>query len=67
MADFCYECAEKLFGNGENNDLAGLTTESQEVQGRYAEALCEGCGPIQVDSAGHCMTPDCLRKHGKQK
>jgi hypothetical protein len=67
MADFCYECTEKLFGDGSGNDLSGITTEAQEVQARYAHVLCEGCGPIQVDSLGHCMTADCLRKHGKSR
>jgi hypothetical protein len=28
--------------------------------------LCEGCGPIQVDNDGRCLSVDCDHQHGKQ-
>ncbi len=51
MADFCHACAIETWGE-DAGDLAVLTTPEQADTGRYAVALCEGCGPILVDSAG---------------
>ena len=63
MADFCRQCSVQLFGE-DFGDLAGITKAEQEAEGLYALALCEGCGPIQVDHAGDCVSKDCLCKHG---
>ncbi len=63
MADFCKQCSIANFGH-DYRDLAGLTKESDVRQGKFAVVLCEGCGPIQVDVAGACISPDCLEKHG---
>lgn len=51
MADLCHACAIETWGE-DAGDLAGLTTPEQADAGRYAVALCEGCGPILVDPAG---------------
>lgn len=60
MADFCAQCAEAL-GFEDLNDLAGIThPEDFNEHGRACVVICEGCGPIQVDPAGNCISPDCL-------
>jgi len=62
MADFCEQCSKDM-GFSEN-DLRGITKPEDVVQGLYAVVLCEGCGPIQVDPEGNCISADCLLKHG---
>ena len=67
MADFCKQCVEYMFGGpreGITNDFIGLTTAEDTKKGLYTSVLCEGCGFIQVDHIGKCVTPDCPR-HGK--
>lgn len=57
MADFCYQCSQPLFTEkywGE--DFKGLTTKEDWEKGQAAVVLCEGCGPIQVDPEGRCIT-----------
>jgi len=62
MANFCNQCADELkFPNG---DLAGLSTPEQTEQKLYCIVLCEGCGTIQVDHLGNCISDDCLKQHG---
>jgi hypothetical protein len=61
MADFCKQCAE---GMGFPADLAGLSTEEDTKQGLHPIVLCEGCGPIQVDHEGKCVSWDCYENHG---
>lgn len=58
MADFCKKCTEDLFGEeaGKNNDMAGLTSHESWDKGLAASALCESCGPIQVDPHGNCAS-----------
>jgi len=53
MAAFCYQCAIDCDWD---NDLAGITTEADWEKGLAAEVLCEGCGMIQVDPKGRCVT-----------
>lgn len=65
MADFCKQCALEIFGE-DMSDLAGLTTKEDWDNGTAALALCEGCGFIQVDPEGNCVSADCLRGHGEQ-
>lgn len=63
MADFCNQCAHEMgFSPG---DLAGLSTAEDTAAGRYARALCEGCGPCQVDHLGNCVSFNCLSQHGR--
>lgn len=58
MADFCKQCSIDMFGH-DYGDLAGVTTE-EAWQGKMAcTVICEGCGPIQVDPQGNCVSPDC--------
>jgi hypothetical protein len=64
MADFCKQCTEKHLGlPGADNDLKGLSTQADTDKEMYCVVLCEGCGPIQVDHTGKCMSKDCLEKH----
>ena len=51
MADLCHSCALDTYGE-DIGDLAGLSTPDDTAARRYPVALCEGCGPIQVDHAG---------------
>lgn len=64
MADFCKACAEKVLGF-DTKDMAGITDPASWAEGRAASVLCEGCGTIQVDPEGNCVTADCMRK-GKE-
>lgn len=59
MADFCKACGEATFGPG-YNDAKGLTSQDDWARGLAAVFLCEGCGFIQVDPEGNCVSPDCL-------
>ena len=54
MADFCKQCSVMLFGE-DFHDLADLCPE-----GMFATVICEGCGVIQVDHTGACVSKDCL-------
>ena len=64
MADFCKQCTEKHLGMpGSKNDFVGVSTPAHTAQGLYPVVLCEGCGPIQVDHDGKCMSKDCIEKH----
>lgn len=63
MADFCNQCSKAIFDE-EIGDLAGITTPEQEARDLYAVVICEGCGIIQVDAKGNCVSPDCLEAHG---
>lgn len=60
MADFCKQCHEDLFGAGLANDMAGVTKQEDWDNGKACLALCEGCGPIQVDPEGNCVSEDCM-------
>ena len=51
MADLCQQCALDTWGE-DIGDLAGLSTPDDTAARRYPIALCEGCGPIQVDHTG---------------
>ncbi len=58
MADFCRQC----WGEPYTEDLSGITTEEAWQEGKAAIVLCEGCGIIQVDPQGNCISPDCFEK-----
>ena len=64
MAEFCMRCSLELFGE-DYGDFARLTTKRQYAHGRAAVVLCEGCGCIQVDPKGRCITKDCLKSNNK--
>lgn len=62
MADFCMQCSQGL--GFENNDLSGIITADDTAKGFVSSVvLCEGCGPIQVDHTGRCVSSDCLENH----
>lgn len=58
MADFCNQCSESLFGNP--GDFKGVTSKEAWEKQTAVVVLCEGCGPIQVDPDGNCVSEDCL-------
>lgn len=60
MADFCKACSIEYDGE-DHGDLAGITREKHEKEGLAAVVICEGCGIIQVNHAGECVSPDCLK------
>ena len=60
MAEFCEACSKEHFGPDFPNDFKGLTTEESWKEGKAAVVICEGCGPIQVDPKGRCISEDCL-------
>lgn len=62
MADFCKQCSEELFGK-DFRELADITTITDEQESRAALVICEGCGPIQVNNKGECISEDCLKEH----
>ncbi len=66
MADFCTECSLEMFDK-DFGELAGLSTEADTKSHLFCMVLCEGCGVIQVDHTGKCISEDCLRKHGGTK
>lgn len=61
MADFCKTCSIEHFGE-DFKELAGLSTEKDTAEQKYAVVICEGCGPIQVDHEGNCISVDCIHK-----
>ena len=61
MADFCKGCSIDILGE-DFGDLKGLSTEDDTSNGLFSVVLCEGCGPIQVDHEGTCISQDC-EKH----
>ena len=61
MADFCRQCSIDMFGK-DFNDLAGITTKDEWLAEKAAVVLCEGCGVIQVDPEGRCVSSDCDKK-----
>lgn len=66
MADFCRQCSVMGFGE-DFGDLKGLITAEDTAKGFVSGVvICEGCGPIQVDHDGVCVSPDCFNQHGKE-
>ena len=62
MADFCNQCCREM--GFQEGDLAGLITAEDHANGWFSGVvLCEGCGPIQVDHLGNCVSVDCLGDH----
>jgi hypothetical protein len=59
MDEYCTSCMPQF---GDMVDLTGLLLWSQ---GQATVVLCAGCGPIQVDPEGYCMTVDCLAAKGQ--
>lgn len=59
MAEFCLQCAQEHFGKEVGSDFYGIAPP-----GYLATVLCEGCGPIQVNHLGACVSTDCIHQHG---
>jgi len=59
MADFCKQCSIKIFGE-DFKELAGITKKEDADKNMYVPVICEGCGFIQVDPEGRCVTENCL-------
>lgn len=67
MADFCKQCTRDIMGVENHSDMTGLSTAEDTARGLYASGICEGCGCIQVDHEGNCVSSDCLENgHGAQ-
>lgn len=64
MAEFCKACSEDLFGPG-YNDAKGITDQASWDKDLACLFLCEGCGFIQVDPEGNCISKDCLKQGEK--
>jgi hypothetical protein len=61
MADFCKQCSVEIFGD-DFGELADMCKPGQIIL-----TICEGCGPVQVDHEGTCVSKDCIKKHGEAK
>ena len=59
MADFCKQCAREI---GQPSDFVGMCDDEEIVT-----VLCEGCGPIDVDCYGVCISDDCLKLGHKRE
>ena len=66
MADFCQQCSEEIFDQ-DFKELAGITPFDAWNDDKASVVLCEGCGPIQVDPEGRCVSSDCLKKHSQSE
>lgn len=64
MADFCKQCSIEIFCEDFKN-LAEITKPEDAVKDMYVYVICEGCGPIQVDPDGACVTEGCKGVNGK--
>lgn len=64
MAEFCNQCSKELFDMP--GDFVGLTKVTDWAEGKAVIVLCEGCGAIQVDPNGDCISQNCLRNHGRR-
>ena len=65
MADFCKQCSGVEFRE-DLGDLANITPVEAWAKGQACTVICEGCGVIQVNPAGECVSPDCYEKgHNK--
>lgn len=62
MADFCRQCSIDHFGR-DFRELADFTSIEENEKGIFANVLCEGCGFIQVDAEGNCVTKGCVGNH----
>lgn len=62
MADFCQQCSITGFGE-DFGDLKGITKQEDWDKGLSCLVICEGCGGIQVDPDGRCISKDCLENH----
>jgi len=62
MADYCKQCALKMFGD-DTRDLAGLSTADHTKRNLFVPVICEGCGFIYVDHEGNCQGGEACEQH----
>lgn len=55
MADFCKQCADDM--GFPHSDFIDPNLKP----GLYHVSLCEGCGHIQTNGKGECISADCLK------
>ena len=65
MADFCTHCSIEHFGKDFGNFKYLISAAELAAGYRYSTVLCEGCGPIQVDQFGNCVSSDCGVNHNE--
>jgi len=58
MADFCKQCSIDILGQ-DFGDLAGFTSVRDWEKGLAVIEICEGCGIINVDPLGNCVSQHC--------
>lgn len=58
MADFCNQCSDMMGFN--RGDMANITKPEDWANKLACLVLYEGCGPIQVDPEGNCVSQGCL-------
>ena len=61
MAEFCSACSKDIFKR-DGHDFRGLTSDRYFRRGLACVVLCEGCGVIQVDPNGQCLSA-CSRRN----
>ena len=69
MAEFCRQCSMEMFGT-DFGDFFDMSTEEDTKEGTFPLVVCEGCGVVQVNHLGECISVDCLKsghlKEGKR-
>lgn len=66
MADFCKQCSEEYFGYDAKDFVSESLTESMFInEGKILLSICEGCGYIETNHLGECVSLDC-EKHGEE-
>jgi hypothetical protein len=61
VAEFCSACSKDIFKR-DGHDFRGLTSDKDFRGGLACVVLCEGCGAIQVDPNGQCLSA-CSRRN----
>jgi len=64
MASFCKQCSEELFGYDAEDFVSEKLTKEMFEAGEIFLSICEGCGFIETNHLGECVSHDC-EKHGK--
>lgn len=69
MADFCRACSLELFNEylgdmdyDSDPESEGFVPEDEWKNYLIGSQLCEGCGPIEIDAEGYCLSPDCRKQ-----
>ncbi len=65
MADFCKQCSMEHFGK-DFKELAGLSTEADDLEENFVPTICEGCGHTLVNSKGECVD-NCAEWHKSER